>query len=107
MTPAEIKFAAESEGVSVQAIRKRIRGNIARGCGDLLAKHRGGHYKITEQQAAWFWQLINEGMTTEDACERLNITFTQGKNIRDGNTWSCVTGKNKKSRQKKEVKHDN
>jgi hypothetical protein len=96
MTPAEIKSAAESEGVSVQAIRKRIRGNIDRGCGDLLAKHKGGHYKITESQAIWFWHYVSFGLSTADACNLVQITFTQGKNIRDGKTWNHITGKEKK-----------
>jgi predicted transcriptional regulator len=96
MTPAEIKSAAESEGVSVQAIRKRIRGNVARGCSDLLAKNRGGHYKITESQAKWFWVYVCCGYTTKAAADSVQITFAQGKNIRDGKTWNHITGKDKK-----------
>jgi hypothetical protein len=56
-------------------------------------KNKGGHYKITEQQAAEFWRLYLSGLTTRKAAAEAGITYSQGFNIRSGKSWNHITGK--------------
>jgi hypothetical protein len=60
-----------------------------------MVKQKGGHYKITEQQAANFWRLHCSGLTTRQAAAEAGITYSQGFNIRAGKAWNKITGKPK------------
>lgn len=89
-----IDIAALEAGVCRKAILKRIRANKARGLtgDDLLSVRRGGYYKITEQQARDFWQLICSGVKASQARNATGITKSQGDNIRCGRSWNHITG---------------
>lgn len=89
-----IDIAAKEAGVCRKAILKRIRTNKARGLtgGDLLSVRRGGHFKITEEQAREFWQLICSNVKAAEARRISGITKSQGDNIRCGRSWNHITG---------------
>lgn len=89
-----IDIAAQEAGVCRKAILKRIRTNKALGLtgDDLLSVRRGGNYKITEQQAREFWQLICSGIRADDARRQTGLTRSQGDNIRCGRSWNHITG---------------
>ena len=89
-----IDIAAQEAGVCRKAILKRIRTNKALGLtgDDLLSVRRGGNYKITEQQAREFWQLICSGVKAAEAMRKTGVTRSQGDNIRSGRSWNHITG---------------
>lgn len=89
-----IDVAAQAAGVCRKAIQKRILANKARGLAgdDLLSVRRGGHYKITKQQAREFWRLICSDVKASEARRLTGLTRHQGDNIRCGRSWNQITG---------------
>ena len=94
----DIDAAAKADGVSRKAIQMRISRNKKRGLSgdDLLSTRKGGNVKITVSQVKKFWKLVNSGKaTTQQACDFVGITKSQGDNIRSGKSWNHITGKPK------------
>lgn len=92
MTVLPVAELARISGCCQSTIRERIAKGLT---GDQLTakpKGRGGHYKITEQQARKCWELMLDGCGVKEAAAQSGISYGQAENIKYGTAWNHITG---------------
>lgn len=92
MAALSVSEIVKISGCCETTIRLRIKKGLT---GSKLTEKpngRGGHFKITEQQARKCWDLILDGLTINQAAKESGISYSQAQNIKFGAAWNHITG---------------